>query len=81
MAYKGANPVEITGSGDKRQITATFAVTMSGEFLAIQMIYAGKTNRCHPKHTFPEGFYICHTSNHWANEECSLSVVKNIIIP
>lgn len=81
MASKGAKLVEIAGYGDKRQITATFAATMSGEFLPMQLIYGGKTDRCHPKHKFPEGFDICHTPNHWANENCALRLVKNIIIP
>ena len=81
MASKGVKRVEIAGYGDKRQITGTFAVTLAGEFLPMQLIYGGKTNRCHPKHRFPTGFDICHTPNHWANEECALSLLRNIIIP
>ena len=81
MASKGAKRVEIAGFGDKRQITGTFAATLSGEFLPMQLIYGGKTNRCHPKYKFPEGFDVCHTPNHWANEECALSLLNNIIIP
>ena len=30
---------------DKRQITVTFAVSCTGKFLPIQLIYAGKTER------------------------------------
>ena len=35
--------VTIAGAADKRSITATFSVTPSGEFLAIQLIHGGKT--------------------------------------
>ena len=31
---------------DKRQITATFSISMSGVFLPIRMIYGDKTIRC-----------------------------------
>ena len=43
MEEQGSQRVEIAGLGDKRQITATFAVAMSGAVLAVQMLYAGKT--------------------------------------
>ena len=46
---KGAKHVPIKGVDDKRQITATFAVSASGDFLPMQLIYAGKTKRCLPK--------------------------------
>ena len=39
---QGANRVEIAGLTDKRQITAVFCGNMNGEFLPIQLIYAGK---------------------------------------
>ena len=50
---KGAKHVPIKGVDDKRQITATFAVSASGDFLPMQLIYAGETKRCLPKFTFP----------------------------
>ena len=50
---KGVKTVPIKGIDDKRQITATFAISMSGEFLPIQVIYEGKTKICLPKYTFP----------------------------
>ena len=43
---KDVKTVPIKGIDDKRQITATFAISMSGEFLPIQLIYEGKTKRC-----------------------------------
>ena len=44
--FKGAKNVPIKGVDDKRQITATFAVSCVGDFLPMQLIYAGKTSRC-----------------------------------
>ena len=45
------------------------------------MLYEGKTERCHPSTTFPEGFDIWHTPNHWANGDTSIRFIKNIILP
>ena len=39
---KGAKTVPIKGVDDKRQITATFSISMTGSFLPIQLIYEGK---------------------------------------
>ena len=50
---KGGKHVPIKGVNDKRQITATFAVSASGDFLPMQLIYAGEMKRCLPKFTFP----------------------------
>ena len=69
---KGAHHVPIKGVDDKRQITATFGVTLPGEFLPMQVIYQGKTKRCLPKYKFPDTFNITHTENHWSNTEKSV---------
>ena len=58
QAEKGASRVEIVGAGDKRQITATIAGTLSGKILPFQILYEGKTERCHALTQFPEGFDI-----------------------
>ena len=53
MDQQGVKRVEIGGSGDKRQITAVFCGSIVGDFLPIQLIYQGKTARCHPRSTGP----------------------------
>ena len=59
---KGETSVPLIGKGKKKQITGTFTVTKTGEFLPMQIIYEGKTVRCHPQGIkFPEGFNITHT--------------------
>ena len=47
--------IPIANSDDKCQITAVLAATLTGEYLPPQMIYKGKTQRCHPKIPVPEG--------------------------
>ena len=38
MEKQGSQRVEIAGLGDKRQITATFAVAMTGAVLPVQIL-------------------------------------------
>ena len=58
MAEVGSKRVEVAALNDKRQVTSTLAITMSGEFLPPQILYQGKTERCHPVFTFPEEYDI-----------------------
>ena len=81
MERQGANRVEIAGLTDKRQITAVFCGNMNGEFLPIQLIYAGKTKRCHPRFEFPEDWHVTHSSKHWSNENTMLDYIDHIIVP
>ena len=77
----GEASVPVTNSSDYRQITGTFGISMAGEFLPIQLIYQGKTNKCHPNYNFPNGFPITHTPNHWSSESKSLKMMDRIIMP
>ena len=45
MTDKNASSVPIKGLTDKRNITLTFTISLSGEFLPTQIIYQGKTPR------------------------------------
>lgn len=69
-----SSKIPIVRLGDKRQITATVAVAMVGEMLLMQVLYTGKTERCHPD------FDIWHTSNHWVNTETTIRLIKIIIL-
>ena len=62
--FKGAKNIPIKHVDDKRHITATFNVRCTGEFLPIQLIYAGKTEQSLPKYSFPPSFSITFTENH-----------------
>ena len=81
MEQVGSKRVEITGVNDKRQITAIFCGSLTGDFLPIQLIYQGKTARCHPKFTFPSDWDITHSPKHWSTEETMVQYIENIIIP
>ena len=78
---KGAKTVPITGVDDKRQITATFSIGMTGSFLPIQLIYEGKTRRYLPNYDFPKGFNITYSPSHWCNTEKSVELFQKVIFP
>ena len=52
-----------------------------GAFLPIQLIYKGKTDRCHPHFSFPLHWDITHSPKHWSTEETMIQYVNNIIVP
>ena len=81
MNRTGEKTVPILGTSDYRQITGTFAVTMHGKFLPMQLIYKGSTDRCHPPYNFPENFHVTHTKNHWSNETTSIDLIEKISKP
>ena len=59
MAKRGEKSVPIKGLSDKRDITLAFAVTFTGDFLPMQIIYGGKTDRSQPRGVvFPKGFHV-----------------------
>ena len=70
----------MSGIEDKRQITATFAALLSGSFLPVQLVYQGKTFKCHPV-DFPKGWHITHSANHWCTEETMKSYIQLLIVP
>ena len=81
MELSGSKRVEMSALTDKRQITAVFCGNMVGDFLPVQLVYKGRTNRCHPRYKFPSGWHISHSPNHWSTEETMVQYVENIIHP
>ena len=81
MEMEGAKRVEVAGKDDKRQITAVFAGSMTGDFLPPQLVYKGKTERCLPQYQFPESWDITFSPNHWSNELTMKDYVEKIILP
>ena len=69
MDVQGSKRVEVAGVNDKRLITTMFCGSLTGDFLPIQLIYKGTTNRCHPRYQFPSDWDITHTHKHWSNEQ------------
>ena len=82
MAPRGAVQVNGQGFNDKRGITMLLSVNMYGYLLPPQVIYGGKTDRCHPQNvTFPEDWHITHTPTHWSNIDTMHEYLVNILIP
>ena len=78
---KGSSNVPIKGIDDKRQITAIFAVSATGELLPFQLIYAGKTKKCLPKFKFPRSFNVTFTESHWSNTQKAIEHFETVIFP
>ena len=82
FAPRGSKKVPIANIDDKRMITGTFCVSLKGDILPLQLIYAGKTDLCHPKNVkFPKGFQVTHTENHWSNGTVHMEYLKKNIFP
>ena len=80
MEKEGAKRVETTAVDDKRQVTAVFGGSLTGDFLPIQLIYQGTTKRCLPTVEFPHNWHATFSHNHWANEE-TIHYLQKILIP
>ena len=82
MAKQGSQSVAIKGLGDKRNITLTFSITLSGLFLPMQIIYGGKTTASQPRgFSFPKGFCVSQNPKHWSNETETLRLIEKVINP
>ncbi len=81
MAKKRSTRIPICGLQDKRMITGVFCGSLIGEFLPPQLIYGGKTNRCHPLSPFPSKWDITHNAKHWSNETTMIRYLDNVIVP
>ena len=82
LAKKGSNNIPIIGMSDKRTITATFAITLSGTFLPMQIIYGGKTEQSLPHGVrFPKNFSLSVNQKHYSNEKEALKYLDEVIIP
>jgi hypothetical protein len=55
--------VHMLGFGDKRQITGGLGASWNGDKMGIQLIFAGKTQRCLPKVTVKKGAFVCFISS------------------
>lgn len=78
---KGSKRVEVAGVNDKRQITATFAASLGGDFLPFQLLYEGKTERCHPTFKFPDEIDVWHSAKHWSNADLTKRFAEKCIVP
>ena len=80
LETKEAKQVPLRGFDDQRQITAVAGCTLDCQLLPLQLLYQGKTDRCHPALVnFPKQWDIFHTESHWTN---SASFIRyNVFLP
>ena len=81
MSREGEKSIPIAGLDDKREITVVLAATLNGEYLPPQILYQGKTERCHPAIDFPPEWDVWHTENHWSNEATMMRYAHKILLP
>ena len=58
FSFKDAKYVPVKGVDDKRQITATFAGSLTGKFLPIQLIYKGKKSAPYQSLNFQSRYHL-----------------------
>ena len=82
MVARSSSSVPIKGLTDKRNMTPTFVISLNGDFLAMQIIYQGKTQASQPRgFDFPRGFAVTQNPKHYSNELEALNLLENIIQP
>ena len=63
LEERGIKQVDFVKIDDKREFTGLFGSTLSGKLLPPQLIYSGKSDRCHPNVLFPKSWHITHSDN------------------
>ena len=81
LAERNSKQVAIKGIDDKRAITATFTITLDGNFLGMQLIYGGKTNQSLPRYQFRKEFSLSINLKYYSNDNESLNLIDQIILP
>ena len=81
LAKRNSTNITIAGSSDKRTISATFAVSLSGNILPPQLIYGGNTTQSLPKYEFLKSFSLSVTPTHYSNSQESIKFIEKILVP
>ena len=81
MEEQGSNKISIKRRIDKRDITALLSITLLGNILPPQLLYTGKTERCHPDFNFHSDCDIWCTENHWSIKSTVLQYIDTILNP
>ena len=80
LEVQGSKQIDTIGLEDKREITVLLAISLTGELISPQVIYAGKTPRCHPHVNIPPGWNFTHSASHWSNRDTMLEYIEKIWI-
>lgn len=80
MAATNSQSVPIKSLTDKRNITLTFVISLSGKFLPLQIMYKGKTKASlHRNFSFPKSFSVAQKSKHYSNETEAIGLIDSVI--
>ena len=77
----GTMSIPVTGSSDKRTITATFTISHDGDFLPTQLIYQGTTVQSLPRFDLPNSFSLSMNPKRFSNTAEALKIIDEIIVP
>ena len=89
-APKGSKQVEVVGKDEKRGFTLVVGISMSGEALPFQVVYAGKSNRSLPSPDAPDYHEATEVlkfriesggNNHWSTQSTMKTYVQHILVP
>ena len=89
-APKGSKQVEVVGKDEKRGFTLVVGISMSGEALPFQAIYAGKTDHSLPSQDAPDYHkatkelkfrFESGGDNHWSTQGTMKTYVQYILVP
>lgn len=81
---KGSAAVAVIGAEDKRQITAVIASSLRGDLLPLQLVFTGKTDRCHPAVTAASvaaRVHLTHSDNHWSSQQTMKEWLEEVLQP
>ena len=81
LEVEGTKQVDMIGRDDKREITLLLAISLAGKLLPPQIIYAGKTSRCHPSVNVPDRWNITHSTSHWSTEATMIEYCDHVLAP
>ena len=80
MEQRGATRVEVMGIDDKRQITAVFCSSLTGDFCHFNSFIVAKLIVVIPTLSF-HLTDITHAPKRWSTEETTKGYIENIILP
>lgn len=78
---EGSKTVEVVAVDDKRQITAVFAGSLTGDYLPLRLMYNGTMQQCLPTVHFLPKWHIACSQNHWPDQSTTRAYIENTLLP
>ena len=81
IEIQGTKQIDVVGLDDKQEVTTLLAISLSGNLLPPQVIYARKTERCHPNVNVPTGWNVTPSETHWSTKYTMLEYNDMVLAP